>query len=155
MPLPSKKRSHSLGRSELLGNDQTVHDVYQTSGNSNNLFPVINPKAMSYSSAKTNYPAVRPKLLQYIEENVIGRDHVFQGPWGLRRSEPTILWTDCISLFSSSDLLRLHSIGPIVAIHRELHPNLRTSSVRHLRVGDLAALIIFVLYFSQIRQYAQ
>jgi hypothetical protein len=28
----------------------------------------------------------RPKLFQYIEENIIGKDYIFQGPWGLRRS---------------------------------------------------------------------
>ena len=34
----------------------------------------------------TNNILDRPKLLQYIEENIIGKDYIFQGPWGLRRS---------------------------------------------------------------------
>jgi hypothetical protein len=92
MLLPStKKRSHSLVRSNLSANDQLLNDFYQTSANTNSVFPAINPVAVSttnyYSSVKANTIFARPKLIQYIEENMIGNDHIFQGPWGPRRSQ--------------------------------------------------------------------
>ena len=92
MPQTSKKRAHSaLGRSEPLVNDSTSHEIYQTSINSNGVFPSINPTAVSqghpHVTPKANNIITRPKLLQYIEENTIGNDTLFQGPWGVRRSE--------------------------------------------------------------------
>ena len=29
----------------------------------------------------------RPKLIHYIEENIIGKDQIFKGPWGPRRGK--------------------------------------------------------------------
>jgi hypothetical protein len=29
----------------------------------------------------------RPKLIQYIDDNIIGKHHIFNGPWGFRRSK--------------------------------------------------------------------
>ncbi|CAF4941250.1 unnamed protein product, partial [Rotaria socialis] len=26
-----------------------------------------------------------PKIIHYIEKNIIGKDYIFQGPWGFRR----------------------------------------------------------------------
>lgn len=91
MPLPSKKRSHSIGRSDLSINEHTPNDIYRSSLTTNKLFPTINPVPISnsnYNSSTKNMNHIlsRPKLLQYIEENIIGKDHIFQGPWGLRRS---------------------------------------------------------------------
>ena len=158
MPLPSKKRSHSLGRSDLMGSDLTIHDVYQTSGNGNNLFPVLNLTAISinnpYPSAKTNLSVARPKLLQYIEENIIGKNYIFQGPWGLRRSKSRICFSLIESRSLSSDLLWLHCIWSITAIHRELHQNLRASIVRHSWVDGVAVMIASLFCSWQIWQHA-
>jgi hypothetical protein len=91
MSPPSKKRSHSIGRSDLSKNELFSNDIYRSSFNNNVLFPTINPAAVvntnHYSSTKTNVNISRPKLLQYIEENIIGKDYTFHGPWGLRRSK--------------------------------------------------------------------
>jgi hypothetical protein len=87
MSFPSKKRSHSTGRSDLSTNEKQFNDIYQPSFNTIGLFPTINQATLANknynSSTKNNF---RPKFLQYIEENIIGKDYIFQGPWGLRRS---------------------------------------------------------------------
>ena len=60
--------------------------------NSKRHFPVINSTAASNmnqnSSIKnhSNFLMSQPKLIQYIYKNIIGKDYIFQGPWGLRRS---------------------------------------------------------------------
>jgi hypothetical protein len=88
MSFPSKKqRSHSIARTDLSTNEKIPNDIYQSSFNTIGLFPTINPATLSntnYNSSTKNNS--RPKILQYIEENIIGKDHIFQGPWGLRRS---------------------------------------------------------------------
>jgi len=93
----SKKRSHSIGRSDQ-------QHAYQSS--------LAIPNTNQNSSQKNVLS--RPKLLQYIEDNIIGKDHIFQGPWGLRRSRMIIEFRNmefiCFCLFVSSDLLRLYSI---------------------------------------------
>lgn len=92
MPVPSKKRAHSIARSDLSTNEQIVNDIYQSSLNLADIFPPISPAVVvntnQNSSPKNNNNTVlvRPKLFQYIEENLIGKDLVFQGPWGFRRS---------------------------------------------------------------------
>jgi hypothetical protein len=91
MSLPSKKRSHSIGQSDLPNNEQISNDFYQSSFHNNGLFPMINPATISTSNYNSTTKTMnnilpRPKLLQYIEENIIGKDYIFQGPWGLRRS---------------------------------------------------------------------
>jgi hypothetical protein len=85
MLIPSKKRSHSTGRSDLPNNEQISNDIYQSSFG---LFPTINPVNISNTNhnSSTKYILTRPKILQNIEENIIGKDFIFQGPWGLRRS---------------------------------------------------------------------
>lgn len=103
MPISSQKRAHSLVRSDLSSSDQFNREIYQTSINLNNVFPSINPMAVSYTyqqvSTKANNSVTRPKLIQYIEENIIGHDTLFQGPWGVRRSESRK------TLFSSSQFM--------------------------------------------------
>ena len=87
MSVPSKKRSHSTGRTDLSTNEKLPNDIYQPVFHTIGLFPTTNPATIANtnhsSSTKTT---VRPKILQYIEDNIIGKDHTFQGPWGLRRS---------------------------------------------------------------------
>ena len=90
---PSKKRSHSIARTDLsTHNEQIVNDIYQSSLNTVDLFPpinlamVINTNHISSPKNNNNPTLTRPKLLQYIEENLIGKNLIFQGPWGLRRS---------------------------------------------------------------------
>lgn len=98
LSVPSKKRSHSINRSDLPNNDQVVNDFYQPSFHNNSLFPTINQTNISntnYNSSTKNLNP-RPKILQYIEENIIGKDYIFQGPWGLRRSMSFDLFLDNI-----------------------------------------------------------
>ncbi|CAF1304467.1 unnamed protein product [Adineta ricciae] len=89
--LTAKKRRHSIGRTELTKVKHLTKDTHipSLSINSNGFGTnntVISTTTTHSSSTKTT-PSVasRPKLLQYIEENVIGKDYIFQGPWGLRR----------------------------------------------------------------------
>jgi len=86
--MPSKKRPHSIGRSDLLNNEQISNDIYQSSFHNNGLFPTINPASISNTNHISSPKNIltRPKILQTIEENIIGKDFIFQGPWGLRRS---------------------------------------------------------------------
>ncbi len=92
MSSSSKKRSHSAGGFDHSPNEQISNDIYQLSVNNTGLFPTMNPSTIvsntnHNSSIKTNNNMIsRPKLFQYIDENIIGKDHIFQGPWGLRRS---------------------------------------------------------------------
>lgn len=95
MPLSSKKRSHSINRSDLPLKEQKSNDFYQPSHHNNNLFPIINSSSINHNSSTKNLN-IRPKLYQYIDENIIGKDYIFQGPWGLRRS---ILFRNNIFLF--------------------------------------------------------
>jgi hypothetical protein len=69
-----------MGRSEL-----SFDDIYQNSFNNSGVFPAIN--VVYHSSTKNNSSSSRPKLIQYIEQNIIGKDHIFKGPWGLRQSK--------------------------------------------------------------------
>jgi hypothetical protein len=87
MSFASKKRSHSTGRSDLSTNEKMPNDIYQPTFHTIGLFPSLNPVTLANTNHNSSTKStVRPKLLQYIEENIIGKDHVFQGPWGLRRS---------------------------------------------------------------------
>jgi len=74
-----------MGRSELVSNELMSNDIYQNAYNNSGIFPAIN--TAYYSSTKNNNSLSRPKLIQYIHENIIGKDHIFNGPWGLRRSK--------------------------------------------------------------------
>jgi hypothetical protein len=74
-----------MGRSELGSNEKISNDIYQNFHNNSELFPAIN--SVYHSSTKNNNNASRPKLIQYIDENIIGKNHIFNGPWGLRRSK--------------------------------------------------------------------
>jgi hypothetical protein len=74
-----------MGQSELPFNEIISDDIYQNSFNNSGVFPAIN--AVYNSSTKNNNSSSRPKLIQYINENIIGKDHIFSGPWGLRRSK--------------------------------------------------------------------
>jgi hypothetical protein len=78
MSSPSKKRSRSNGRSDLTNNEQVSNELSQSFHN-NGLLSMVN-------SSSKNSILFRPKLFQYIEENIIGKDFIFQGPWGLRQS---------------------------------------------------------------------
>jgi hypothetical protein len=55
----------------------------------NGLFPALNPAAtantLHQSSNKNINSPPRPKIFQYIDENIIGKDYVLSGPWGSRR----------------------------------------------------------------------
>ncbi|CAF3941093.1 unnamed protein product [Rotaria sordida] len=79
----SKSQSNSMTRSELPTTEQQPNDIYQRLTNNNQIFPSINK--IYHSSNKNNNSVVRPKLIQYIDENIIGKGHIFYGPWGLRR----------------------------------------------------------------------
>ncbi|CAF2342856.1 unnamed protein product [Rotaria sp. Silwood2] len=90
MSPPLKKRSYSAGRSDLLKNEQVSNDIYRSPLNNNGSFPIINQAMQSNTNHNSstkhhNNSSSRPKLIQYIEENIIGKDYVFQGPWGVRR----------------------------------------------------------------------
>lgn len=117
MSLSSKKRPHSLVRSDIPTNDLANNDVYQTAVNPNAVVPLN----QQHTSSKTNGVLTRPKLIQYIEENIIGRDVIIQGPWGLRRSKCIVSICPRPMLVFSSDLLRLHSIRTITVLHRKLY----------------------------------
>jgi len=69
-----------MGRSELTSND-----IYQNFYNNSGVFPAINK--VYYSSTKNNNSISCPKLIQYMNDSIIGKDHIFNGPWGLRRSK--------------------------------------------------------------------
>lgn len=81
----TKPRSNSTGRSDGSTTELYPTDIYQKLNNNNGIFPSINK--MYHSSSKNNNGIARPKLIQYIYENIIGRDQIFVGPWGLRRSK--------------------------------------------------------------------
>jgi hypothetical protein len=90
MSSPSKKRSRSIGRSDSTKNEQVSNELHQSLHN-NGFLSAINSSNVSNtnhnSSTKTNNNILsRPKLFQYIEDNIIGKDYIFQGPWGLRQS---------------------------------------------------------------------
>ncbi|CAF0830779.1 unnamed protein product [Rotaria sordida] len=90
MSPPSKKRSQSEIRSDLLTNEQVSNDIYRAPANNNGFLPTINQAIESNTNHNSptkhhNNIFSRPKLIQYIEENIIGKDYVFQGPWGVRR----------------------------------------------------------------------
>ena len=91
MSFSSKKRSHSTGRVDLSTSEQIFQNVHQSSVNNTGILPTINPGMTTNTNhnsptKNSQNTLARPKLLQYIEENIIGKDHIFQGPWGLRRS---------------------------------------------------------------------
>ena len=77
-------------------------EIYQNSFSNNVLFPSIN--SSYHSSSRTNSSGnSRPKLIQYIDANIIGKDKIFNGPWGPRQSKiiPCVRdQEDCISHFS-------------------------------------------------------
>lgn len=75
-----------MGRSEFASNEG---DIYQKSHNNNGVFPAINN--VYRSSTKNNNSIARPKLIQYIDDNIIGKDRLFNGPWGIRRSKMIVL----------------------------------------------------------------
>ncbi|CAF3345142.1 unnamed protein product [Rotaria socialis] len=82
----TKSRSNSAGRSDPSTTEIYSNDIYQKSNSTNNnsgIFPSINK--MYRSSSKNNNGTSRPKLVQYIDDNIIGKDYIFNGPWGLRR----------------------------------------------------------------------
>lgn len=74
-----------MGASEITLNELMSNDIYQNSFNKSGIFPVIN--TIYRTSTKNNNSISRPKLIQYIDENIIGKDLIFNGPWGLRRSK--------------------------------------------------------------------
>jgi len=57
---------------EPMSNEMVNEEFYQAPGS----------PPTHRSSPKSSF---RPKLIQYIEDNIIGRDHIFNGPWGPRR----------------------------------------------------------------------
>ncbi|CAF4063303.1 unnamed protein product [Rotaria magnacalcarata] len=86
----SKKRSHSIGQSDLSKNDQSLNDIHRSSLNHHGFIPIQSPAVESHTnrnSSTKNYNRTvsRPKIIHYIEKNIIGKDHIFQGPWGFRR----------------------------------------------------------------------
>ncbi|UJR21242.1 hypothetical protein I4U23_024337 [Adineta vaga] len=87
--LIKKKRSNSMGRTDGRSSEQDTKDIYQRSQNNNGVFPLINTYYHNSTSKNNtnanNNSSHRPKLLQYIDENIIGRDLIFTGPWGIRR----------------------------------------------------------------------
>ncbi|CAF1409262.1 unnamed protein product [Adineta steineri] len=82
--LSKKKRSNSMGRTDSQANEQESKDIYQKPRNNNVVFPAINNIYQNIPN-KTNITGNRSRLIQYIDENIIGKDHVFLGPWGFRR----------------------------------------------------------------------
>lgn len=87
----TKKRSNSAVRSDLSNNDQRLNDTHSSSVTKNSFVPIKSPtnesSANRSSTVKNHSHTSRPKLIQYIDKNIIGKDHTFQGPWGLRRSK--------------------------------------------------------------------
>ncbi|CAF2071588.1 unnamed protein product [Rotaria magnacalcarata] len=82
----TKSQSNSTARSDPSTTEIYPNDIYQKSNNTNNnngIFPSISK--MYRSSSKNNNGTSRPKLVQYIDDNIIGKDYIFNGPWGLRR----------------------------------------------------------------------
>jgi len=87
MSLASKKRPHSVGRAELQNTKNALKDIHQSTPNG---FSTVNPAILSninnaVERKKINKTLPRPKFLLYIEENIIGKNYVFDGPYGLRR----------------------------------------------------------------------
>jgi hypothetical protein len=112
MSLSSKKRPHSVGRSELQNTKNALKDIHRSTPNNNNIgFSTVNPATLSninnaLEKKKINKALPRPKFLLYIEENIIGKNYVFDGPYGLRRGMLVfvciLFLMDFISYFKSS-----------------------------------------------------
>ncbi|CAM4865155.1 unnamed protein product [Rotaria socialis] len=86
----SKKRSHSTGQSDLSKPNHSLNDIHRSSLNHHGFIPIRSPAAESHtnrncSTKNYNRTVSRPKIIHYIEKNIIGKDYIFQGPWGFRR----------------------------------------------------------------------
>jgi len=85
---PAHSKSSQVTKARTNSMNHSEYDIYQNSYNNSGVFPSINAIYQSSSSSspsKNNNSNSRPKLLQYVSDNIIGRDYIFKGPYGSRK----------------------------------------------------------------------